>query len=115
MASTLFILTGDPRRDNRVAEAVRIAAGIGVWKRNTLAIYLRDAAVLALSPDAGDWLDGDAFVRYLPLLQQAAHPVYVQKENRWLHELGEPSVPFLAVSDSQLANLMLEFQCITRF
>jgi hypothetical protein len=115
MSASLFIVTGDPRLSGQAAEAVRIAAGIGVWKRNTVALYLGGPAVLALSLHADEWIDGDAFIRYLPMLQNSSHPVYVQLGTPWLKELVEPVLPFREIADAQLAALLNEFQYIARF
>ena len=53
----LFIIGGDPRISARPAEAIRIAAGIGTWKKISVRIYLEGAAVLALSEFPDDLVD----------------------------------------------------------
>src|SRR5947209_4299159 len=60
----LFIITSDPRHSPRPAEAIRIAAGVGVWKRTGLTVYLRNAAVLALSEDTAGLLDEENYRRH---------------------------------------------------
>jgi hypothetical protein len=46
--SALFIIRGDPRVSHRPAEAIRIAAGVGTWKKTDITVYLHGPAVLAL-------------------------------------------------------------------
>ena len=60
----LFVIDTDPRSSGRPAEAVRIAAGVGVWKRIDVAVYLRDAAILILGENTDELVDQDNFTRY---------------------------------------------------
>src|SRR5271170_4040822 len=101
----LFIVTGDPRTSPRPAEAVRIAAGVGVWQRADIAVYLREDAVLALGESARGLVDADSYAQYWPLLAESGQPIYVQKNAAALRELGPATVPFAEISDGQLAEL----------
>jgi len=67
----LFIIDSDPRLSHRPAEAVRIAAGIAVWKQVELSLYFRGASQLALTDEAETLVNGDHFTRYLPLLRES--------------------------------------------
>jgi sulfur relay (sulfurtransferase) DsrF/TusC family protein len=111
----LFIITNDPRKSGKAAEAIRIAAGVSAWKKTEISIYLRDAAVLALAEDTSDLLNEDNFSRYLPMLAETKNPVYVQKGNALLSDLGECSLKLKSLSDAELAKLAATQDYVLRF
>jgi hypothetical protein len=111
----LFIITGDPRTSPRPAEAVRIAAGVGVWKKIEAALYLRENAILSLGEQSEGLMDQDNFTRYWPVLAESGQPVYVQKNAASLKELEATAVPFVEISDEQLAKLAAEQTYVIRF
>ena len=104
-SSALFIIAGDPRRSPRPAEAIRIAAGVGTWRKTTVHVYLRDPAVLALGEWPDELVDGDNFSRYLPILGEWGRPIYVQRGAPMLAHLGQPSLPFEEIDVDRLAML----------
>jgi hypothetical protein len=113
--SALFLITEDPRASARPAEAVRIAAGVGVWKKVEVTVYLRGAAVLLLGENTEDLVDQENYARYLPVLAEAGRPVYVEKGAPCLAQLGQPALPFEEISDAQLAELAAARDCLLRF
>lgn len=113
--SALFIITGDPRKDGRTAEAIRIAAGVGTWKKVDVTVYLRDAAVLALSEYPDELVDEDNFTRYFPIVGEFGRPVYVQRGAALLGDLGEATLPYEEIDDQQLAELCARNRYVLRF
>jgi hypothetical protein len=113
--SALFLIQSDPRRSGRPAEAVRIAAGVGAWKKVDVAVYLREAAVLVLGEQAEALMDGEDYALYLPVLRELGRPVYVQKGAAALGQLGQATLPFQEISDQQLAGLAAARACVLRF
>jgi hypothetical protein len=113
--SALFVIESDPRRSGRPAEAVRIAAGVGAWKKVAVAVYLREAAVLVLGEEAEELVDGENYAQYLPVLGASGGPVYVQKGAAALGQLGQAALPFEEISDEQLAGLAAACACVLRF
>ena len=111
----LFIVTSDPRVSARPAEAVRIAAGMGAWETIEAVLYLRGPAVLALGESAEELVDGDNYVRYLPLATEAGRRVCVQHDSPLLTELGEARASFEPVDDDELARLAADSECVVRF
>ncbi|HZM06310.1 MAG TPA: hypothetical protein VFC44_25195 [Candidatus Saccharimonadales bacterium] len=111
----LFVVTSDPRRSGRPAEAVRIAAGVGVWQKVEIAIYLRDEAVRALGESSERLIDEDYYTRYWPVLAAASQPVYVQQNAPALRDLGPALLPFAEISDAQLAELAARQDYVLRF
>jgi len=111
----LIVVESNPRTSGRPAEAIRVAAGIGTWKKVEVLLYLRGAAILSLSEFSDEWIDEDNFSRYLPILQEWGRPVYVQKGASELALLGEPLTPFEEVSDAQWASLAGRSTYVLRF
>ena len=111
----LFVITGDPRTSPRPAEAIRIAAGVGVWGKIDITVYLRGPAVLALAEYVDDWVDADHFSRYLPLIAESGRPVYVERDTPELAALGASPIPFQAINDDDLARLSVQSNYLVRF
>jgi hypothetical protein len=111
----LFIVDSDPRSSHKPAEAVRIAAGVGVWEKVEITLYLRGAAVLALGEFADDLVDGENFARYLPVLAESRQAFLVQREAPSLKELGEARVKFQAIDDNELASITSTSHATVRF
>lgn len=111
----LIIITGNPRTSPRPVEAVRIAAGVGVWKKADIAVYLRAEAIRALGQSPDDVIDEDDLARYWPMVAESGRPVYVQREAAELRELGPAAVPFAEISDDELAQLAAEQTYVIRF
>lgn len=113
--SLLFIITGDPRSSARPAEAIRIAAGVGAWKKADITVYLRDAAVLALSEFADEFLDEDSFTRYFPIVAESGRPIYAQRGAPLLKEIGESALKFEEIDDDRLAALAARSNYVLHF
>lgn len=113
--SVLFIVEGDPRTSPRPAEAIRIAAGVGAWKKANITLYLREAAVLALSEFADELIDEDNYTRYLPIVREFGRPIYVQKNTAHLTGLGESAFQFQEISDAELADLAAKSTYVVHF
>src|SRR5208283_2141301 len=79
LPKTLVIIETDPRASARPAEAIRIAAGIGVWKKTDVTLLLRGpVAGYSLQEYADELVDEDNFTRYLPLVAELPRPIYVE-------------------------------------
>jgi hypothetical protein len=111
----LFIIASDPMASPRPAEAIRIAAGIGVWKKVDVRVYLRNNAVLALGEFTDDLVDEENFTRYLPLLGQLDQPLYVERGSPLLARLGAAPVRFEEISEKQLAECAAQSSSVLHF
>ncbi len=110
----LFIVTGDPRASHRPAEAIRVAAGVGTWKKVDITVYLRGPAVLALSEWVDEFIDEDNYTRYFPIVAEWPRPIYVQKGAGELADLGEASLKYQEIDDARLAALAAESSYVVR-
>lgn len=111
----LLIISDDPRTSAKTAEAIRIAAGVGTWKKTDITVYLRDAAVLALSEYPDEFIDEDNYTRYFPIVGGFGRPIYVQKGAALLSEVGESPLQYEEIDDAQLAKLTAENNYVLRF
>ncbi len=114
-SSVLFIIDSDPRISPRPAEAIRIAAGVGAARKAVVNVYLRGAAVLALSEYPDELIDSENYTQYLPILGELSQPIYVQKEPRYLGELGAAPLRYQGLSDEALADLAAQHNHVARF
>lgn len=113
--SLLIVVESDPRTSGRPAEAIRVAAGIGTWKKVEVRLHLRGAAILSLAEYSDEWIDEDNFSRYLPILKEWGWPVTVQQGAAAVAELGEPLIPFEEISDAQWAATAARATYVFRF
>ena len=111
----LFIVTSDPRQTGRVAEAVRIAAGVGAWPQVEVTLYLHGDAALALGEDAEDLIDGDNFTRYLPMLAETGRPILVQQGVAVPMNPADAPQLLEFIDDAQLAARVAASHCVLRF
>lgn len=111
----LVLVTSDPQTSARPAEAVRIAAGVGAWKKAEVTLYLRGPAVRAVGEWVDELVDEDNFSRYLPIVRDFGRPVYVQRGAVELANLGEAPVPFEEIDDARLAELAAQANYVLRF
>ncbi|MFN7139164.1 MAG: hypothetical protein ACK4UN_07490 [Limisphaerales bacterium] len=111
----LLIIEGDPRTSAKPAEAIRIAAGVGTWKKTDISVYLRGNGVLALSEYADEFVDEDNYTRYFPIVGEFGRPIYVQKGAPMLDEVGDSPLKFEEIDDKQLAALCAKSKYVLRF
>src|ERR1700678_840799 len=79
LPKTLVMIETDPRTSARPAEAIRIAAGIGAWKKTDVTLLLRGpVAGYSLQEYADELVDEDNFTRYLPLVAESPRPIYME-------------------------------------
>lgn len=111
----LFIIASDPRVSARPAEAIRIAAGVGTWKKAHVEVCLWGPAVLCLSEYPDDLVDAENFEHYLPILGEWGWPVHVCQPGPLLNEIGQTPMPFEAIDADGLAALCAESNSVMRF
>lgn len=111
----LIIVTSDPRVSARPAEAVRVAAGVGTWKKVDLTIYLRGPAVLTLNEQTDELVDEENLTRYLPMAAGLGRPIHVERGAPLLSQIGQTPVRFEEMADDQLARLVAQSNYVVRF
>ena len=105
LPSVLVLVMTDPRQNPKPAEAIRIVAGVGTWKKVQMILYLHGPAILALDEFVDELVDEDNFVRYLPILSDFPRKVLVEKDSPFISQLSNPTLPFEAVSVRELSQI----------
>ena len=111
----LFVIASDPRSSARVAEAVRIAAGVSVWGRLQVAVFLHGPAVLALGEAVETLVEGEKLLEWWRLLAERQCPVYVERGSAQLPGLGSAALPFQELDETQLGVLSAQSRYLLRF
>jgi len=114
MVETLFIVTSDPRRSHRPAEAIRIAAGVAAWKKVAVHVHLRGPAVLCLDEFPEELVQGNNIERYLPVLAEEGK-VLVQASAPELQGLAQTAAKFTRISDKDLSSLAARMRYLLHF
>lgn len=108
LPKTLVIIETDPRTSARPAEGIRIAAGIGVWKKTDVTLLFRGpVAGYSLQEYADDLVDEDNFTRYLPLVAELPRPIYLEDSFTDLTALEGSPWKFEVIPASRTAGLIL--------
>jgi hypothetical protein len=112
---TLVIIETDPRSSARPAEAIRIAAGIGVWKKTDVTLLLRGpAAGYSLQEYVDELVDEDNFSRYLPLVAELPRPIYLEDSFTDLASLEGSPWKYEVISPARTAELLRENDYLIR-
>ena len=110
----LFMVDSDPRTSGRPAEAVRIAAGVGVWRNVDVVLCLRGAAAAALDEFLDELVDHEVFERYLPVISEWGRPIYVSAPQAF--DAGtSPRCRVEAIEGAWLAELVRTSTYVLRF
>ncbi len=100
----LIVVTADPLRSGRLAEAIRLAAGVSAWQKVTVTLYVGGEAVRGLMPGNGRFVDEDNIVDFLPTLAEHRQEVYVEAGHPVMAAPGA-GLPFPELSPEGLAKL----------
>jgi hypothetical protein len=111
---TLVILETDPRTSARPAEGIRIAAGIGAWKKTDVTMLLRGPAAYSLQEYADELVDEDNFVRYLPLVAEAERPIYIEHSFTDFPALEGSAFRYEVISRDRSRELILSHDYLIR-
>ncbi len=102
---TLIVTSADPRTSPRPAEAVRIAAGVGAWRKTDITLLLRGPAAYALIDDPDALVDGDHMERYLPLLADAGSLIAIDADFGDSGALEAFEGPYRRLDETEVARL----------
>ena len=111
---TLVMIETDPRSSARPAEGIRIAAGIGAWRKTEVTLLLRGPAAYSLQEYADELVDEDNFVRYLPLVAEAERPIYVENSFTDLPALEGSAFRYEMISSERTAELVATHDYLIR-
>lgn len=113
----LFLVRADPASSGRVAEAVRMAAGIAAWQGTKVSICFGGAARSVLKGPDGSWVDGEQLERCLSMLAELGVTVHALFEDR-RESVLDPDWSGAAIEETDvpgLARLMLQAAVVLEF
>lgn len=113
--SWLIVIESDPRTSPRPAEAVRIAAGVAVWKNVAVLIYLLGPAVQILAKSREALLDEDILVQSLPLLASEPDSILVDTASSQGVELNAAEFPYRTITIEEAAEIAARSSTVSRF
>lgn len=105
MRSVLIIIRSDPRLNGRPAEAIRMAAGIAVWRKARVQVLLQGASAEVLGEFADELVQGDTITRFLPMLVESSGPVLVDAGLRQCDVAEPATVPSREVTAEEVATI----------
>lgn len=78
----IIVVASDPRSSHRPAEAIRLAAGIAVWRKVDVTLFFTGPGVAAVSSDPDDFIDPESYTTHLPMLLEHGRPLLVDSESQ---------------------------------
>lgn len=110
----LIIVTADPLQSGRLAEAVRLAAGISAWQKVAVTLFISGAAVPGLLPGEGRFVDEDNIVEFLPALAEHKQELYLEAAHPFVAS-HRTELPFPELDPAGLAKLAGTQDYVMRF
>ena len=114
MRNCLIRIQSDPRKSPRPAEAVRIAAGVGAWRKVQVHLAFEGPAVRALDEFADELANGDLFLQYLPAIPNHGGRIIAEEGSPLLASI-KPAVPFERMSPEQIQHFASEMDHVMQF
>jgi len=108
---TLITITQDPRESHYPAEAIRIGAGIGSWRKTEVNFLLHGPSSRVLAPDAGQLVDGENYEHYLPIIREWKRPFHLAPDAEKIAELREAGMDYRWCDASVLQELTQAAAC----
>lgn len=107
---TLVVVSTDPRTSARPGEGVRIAAGVGTWRKTEMSLLLRGPAGYSLGEYVDELIDEDNFTRYLPIVAEFGRPIYLADDFTDVDALEGSPWKFQRVTEAEIARLYSEHE-----
>ena len=111
----LILIESDPRTSSRPAEAIRVAAGIGVWQQVKVNVVLRHVASHACTGSVAELADGRLFKQFIPMVRESGGEVYVQADDETMQTIDGDTLMKRNIKDSRLIELTAEADYLLRF
>lgn len=112
MRNVLVLIRSSPRLNGRPAEAIRMAAGIAVWRKAKVRLLLLGEAAEVLGEFADELVQGDTITRYLPMLVECSGPVLVDARERSCETEPMGTIPSRRVGPQEIAAIAAECDAV---
>jgi hypothetical protein len=114
MRNVLIRIVSDPAKSPRPAEAVRIAAGVGAWRKVQVHLWFDGASVRALDEFADELNNGELFSQYLASVPEHGGRIIVDRDNPALESVAA-AVPFESLSAEEIRGFAGEMDHVMQF
>jgi len=111
----LVVVDADPRTDGRVAEAVRMAGGVGVWGQVEFHVVLRGAAARAIGAGAVDFPNGKMYGQFIGMIREKGGKVWVMPDAEAMEVVDVDEMVNHSLKEDQFMALSTEFNSVMRF
>jgi len=101
----IFLIRTNPLNSHRPAEAIRIAAGLGMGE-NSVEIIFSGESPRVMSPDEDDSIDIDIIEKFLPILKEWDIPMYVDKGSLAHIDLKSNQYNFRAIDAEETSEIL---------
>jgi hypothetical protein len=103
-AKIVMLITGDPLKSHRPAEAVRIALGLDSGGKGRMAIILRGPAARLLTDEVEEAVDGEELAdRYLPVFKEWETTFLVDETGAGHLSRVSTDFPYKMLTETQIA------------
>jgi len=110
----LIVVTANPLKSGRLAEAIRLAAGVSAWQKVIVTLFVGGDAVAGLLPGDGQFIDEDNIAEFLPTLAGRQQEVYLEAGHP-LVAAHRAELPFAGLDTAALAELAGRQDYVMRF
>ncbi|MBI5407284.1 MAG: hypothetical protein HZA18_06280 [Nitrospirae bacterium] len=101
----VFLIRSNPCESHRPAEAIRIAAGLGVGK-NLIKILLSGEAPRVLSSEEEELIDIEIIEKFLPFIEEMGIPFYVERDSPGQAALKSSPYGFRTIGTEESSELL---------
>ena len=111
----LVVVDADPLTDGRVAEAVRMAGGVGVWGQVEMHVVLRGAAARAVGEGAVDFPNGKMYGQFIGMIREKGGKVWVMPDAEAMEVVRTEEVLNHNLKEPDFNAMTTEFDSVMRF
>ncbi len=111
----LVVVDADPRNGGRVAEAVRMAGGVGVWGQVEFHVVLRGAAARAVGEGAVGFPNGKMYGQFIGMIREKGGKVWVMPDAAAMEVVRTDEVLNHSLKESDFNALTVEYDSVMRF
>ena len=111
----LVVVDSDPRINPRVAEAVRMAGGVGVWDQVSVHVVLRGPATRALGEQAASLPEARMFKQFIGMIRENGGQVSVMPDAESMEDIRPEELLENGMKPEAFAALTAECASVLRF
>ena len=111
----LVVIDGDPRVTPRVAEAVRMAGGVGVWDQVQVHVVLRGPATRALGEQAANLPEARMFKQFIGMVRENGGQVSVMPDAESMEDIRPEDLLENGLKPAAFTALTAECASVLRF